>query len=415
MPLDEGEFGVMLLGLFPVLFLGTAIGIDEFYFHHKRGLPMWERIGHPLDTLSLLACLVFSLVMPYSWSALKTYIALSFVSILFITKDEFVHFNHCSAAEQWLHAALFVFHPVVLVVIALAWSGILPGMRTVLMGQAVGITGFMLYQVIYWNWIRERAELKSKTINNEVYDSLGERWYHADDDPIALLRAEAEVKNPWVAGRIQSHLGTGTHTVLDIGTGGGFLSNSLARAGHHVTGVDLSKESLKIAARMDCTSSVKYEHADAYALPYRNQSFDVACAMDFLEHVEEPSRVIAEASRVLKPGGLFFFYTFNRNFFSWLFVIKGVEWFVKNTPENLHLHRLFIRPAEMRTMCLKEGLLVEEFAGIAPVVFSAAFWKMLVTRRVPPQLLFRITGSLKMSYTGVARKAGGPIENKSTQ
>src|SRR6201999_1216443 len=113
---------------------------------------------------------------------------------------------------------------------------------------------------------------------------------------------------------------------------------------YRVTGLDASPESLVVAARHDETGSVRYERGDALALPYADASFDAVCAMDFLEHVEEPARVVAECSRVLRPGGLFFFHTFNRSFLAWLVVIKGVEWFVRNTPRDMHVLRLFIPP-----------------------------------------------------------------------
>src|SRR5690606_14398436 len=105
----------------------------------------------------------------------------------------------------------------------------------------------------------------------------------------------------------------------------------------------------------------------AYHLPFSNESFDVITAMDFLEHVESPDQVIMEFSRVLKPGGMFFFHTFNRNPISWLVVIKLLEWFVKNTPKNMHVINLFIKPRELEEYCLKARIKVFEMKGIAPV------------------------------------------------
>src|SRR5689334_19220146 len=99
----------------PFVIQGIAIALDEICFHRKRDLPKWERIGHPLDTLSVLACLLFILFVPYSsGGVLKGYIALAIFSCLMVTKDEFVHKHHCPAAEHWLHALLFLNHPALL-------------------------------------------------------------------------------------------------------------------------------------------------------------------------------------------------------------------------------------------------------------------------------------------------------------
>jgi 2-polyprenyl-6-hydroxyphenyl methylase / 3-demethylubiquinone-9 3-methyltransferase len=240
-------------------------------------------------------------------------------------------------------------------------------------------------------------------VNNAIYDQLGERWYAADDDPVALLRAESRLRNPWVERQIMNECGAGA-TVLDVGCGAGFLSNHLARAGFQVTGVDASRESIDVAARHDTTHSARYLLADALALPFANGSFDVVCAMDFLEHVEDPAGAIAEMARVLKPGGVFFFHTFNRNFLAWLVVIKGVEWFVKNTPRHMHVLRLFIKPSELRRMCASNGLEVSVLQGSEPVVFSRAFWKMLLTRVVPSDFRFRFSKSTLLAYTGYAKR-----------
>jgi 2-polyprenyl-6-hydroxyphenyl methylase / 3-demethylubiquinone-9 3-methyltransferase len=244
----------------------------------------------------------------------------------------------------------------------------------------------------------------ARPVNNALYDTLGERWYAANDDPVALLRAESRLRNPWVAERIRAEL-AGTGRVLDVGCGAGFLSNYLATEGFAVEGLDASEQSLAVASSHDSTRSVRYVSGDALSLPYPDKSFDVVCAMDFLEHVEDPAGVVAEAARVLRPGGLFFFHTFNRNFLAWLIVIKGVEWFVRNTPRDMHVLRLFLKPDELRRLCRSAGLDVVELRGSAPVVWSRAFWQMLLTRIVPPDFRFQFSKSTLLAYTGYARRA----------
>src|ERR1700722_1323339 len=104
------------LALQAVLMIG-----DEAFFHRKRRLPLWERVGHPLDTLTVLACYAWVLFVSCGPGTLKVYVGLAAFSTLFVTKDEFVHKQHCSGTEQWLHALLFVLHPVVFLVLAIAW------------------------------------------------------------------------------------------------------------------------------------------------------------------------------------------------------------------------------------------------------------------------------------------------------
>jgi len=240
-------------------------------------------------------------------------------------------------------------------------------------------------------------------INNEIYHTLGDRWYTAQDDPIALLRKESEVKSSWILQSIAELTDSRPQTILDVGCGAGFVSNALALAEHKVSGIDLSEESLQVARRYDSTRTVTYEAANAYELPKESGQYDVVCSLDFLEHVEDPAKVIGEISRVLKPGGLFYFHTFNRNPLAWLLAIKGLEWFVSNTAKNMHVYELFIKPNELDLMCQQENLQVKEMVGLKPVI-SWAFFKLLFTGIVPKDFRFALTPSTQLSYMGVAIK-----------
>lgn len=240
-------------------------------------------------------------------------------------------------------------------------------------------------------------------INNAIYETLGERWYNAWDDPVALLRAENRLIKPWVSDRINIEFVGEKVSVLDVGCGAGLLSNEVALDGHKVTGLDTSPDSLRIAKLHDKTSGVSYVEGNALTMPFPDASFDVVTCMDFLEHVHFPARYIAEMSRVLRPGGLFFFHTFNRNLLSWIVVIKGVELFVKNTPKDMHVIDLFITPEELQEYCARAELKIVEMTGIKPVMRSIPL-KNYFTRVVPEEMRFDFTTSLKMSYLGYARK-----------
>lgn len=235
-------------------------------------------------------------------------------------------------------------------------------------------------------------------INNEVYDELGNRWYEAQDDPIALLRAEARLISPWVHETISENLGEG-RMILDIGSGGGFHSNYLSMMGHEVSGIDLSLKSLLVAESYDETSRVRYQKADALALPYRDQAFDSVLVMDFLEHVEDANSVIKEATRVLKPGGLLFFHTFNRNILSRMIVLHGVEWFVKNVPERMHLYRLFRKPEELERILNSTSVDLSFVQGTRPVI-GIPFVKLLFTGVVPYDFQFTFSPKPLMGYVG---------------
>jgi len=122
---------------------------DELHFHRQRGLPRWERIGHPLDTLTVLVCYATVLTLPPGDGALRLYVVAAVFSCLFVTKDEFVHAKLCTAAEHWLHALLFVLHPVVLTLVALLW--VEGGHRALLAAQGLVTLAFGIYQTVYWN------------------------------------------------------------------------------------------------------------------------------------------------------------------------------------------------------------------------------------------------------------------------
>lgn len=375
----------------PLALQALAMLVDEGWFHRERGLPRWERIGHPLDTLTFVICLVWLL----AGGSTHGYVALAVGSTLFVTKDEPIHAQLCSPGEHYLHAALFILHPLVL-----AAFYALP--HAVLVGQLAVTLAFLAYQVIYWNVIRVEPRL----VNNRWYSELGDRWYRAQDTPIALLRAESRHRNPWIAGAI----GTTPQRVLDLGCGAGFLSNYLAARGHRVCGLDADAESLAVARAYDQTATVEYQQGDACALPFPDASFDVVCAMDLIEHVEDPARLIAEASRVLAPGGVFFFHTFNRTWLAKLIVIDGVRLFVKNTPKDLHVLRLFVPPGDLETMCRRAHLEIADLRGSRPQ-FDWPLWRMLATGKVGDDFAFTFTRSTALGFTGYARKVDFPHDD----
>ncbi|MBS3904322.1 MAG: hypothetical protein KGZ39_03245 [Simkania sp.] len=140
------------LWLIPFLIQMPLILFDEWFFHRKRGLPKWEKIGHPLDTLSVVLCLSIPSLFPYSPAFLNLYIILSVISCLMVTKDEWVHKHHCPAAEHWIHAMLFLNHPILLTAAGFLWISSLSWVTHFLQIQWLLAIFFMFYQTIYWNF-----------------------------------------------------------------------------------------------------------------------------------------------------------------------------------------------------------------------------------------------------------------------
>ncbi len=128
----------------PLVLQAAVMAVDEGWFHRRRGLPRWERVGHPLDTLSVAVTYIWAL----AGGSTLGYAVLAFGSCLFITKDEFVHRRLCRPGECWVHALLFVLHPIVFVAFAL----LLRAGHTALAGLQLAVTlGFGAYQLLYWN------------------------------------------------------------------------------------------------------------------------------------------------------------------------------------------------------------------------------------------------------------------------
>jgi 2-polyprenyl-6-hydroxyphenyl methylase/3-demethylubiquinone-9 3-methyltransferase len=342
-------------------------------------------------------------------ATIVTFVVFALFSALFVTKDEWVHSAQCSPTENWLHSVMFILHPLVFLSAGLIWinpESFLERSTSEflwlgLQGHLGIVVLFLVYQLIYWPFFGA----EKKDVDNRIYDELGDRWYLAYDDPVALLRAECKIKKLWIEEKLNTLIQgreAGHINILDVGCGAGFLANDLGRSGFSVTGVDLSESSLQTARKFDSTHNVKYQKGDATRLDFEPASFDAVTALDLLEHVENPEAIVEQASRVLKPGGLFFFHTFNRNVLSRLVIIKFVEWFVKNTPPQMHVHHLFIKPEELEAMAAKHGFTVLDWVGLKPQ-FSTITLKSLLTRTVPHDFTFRLTSSLGLSYMGVAR------------
>jgi hypothetical protein len=143
----------------PLAVQGTLLLLDEVIFHWKRGLGRWERLGHPLDTLSLFVCFVYALSTPLTERSQLLFFCLALFSCLFVTKDEWVHARECVAGEHWLHALLFCVHPLVLAGLYLAWQR---EERSWIEMAVVLLGTFFIYQILFWNVVRNRRWIENK-------------------------------------------------------------------------------------------------------------------------------------------------------------------------------------------------------------------------------------------------------------
>ena len=145
----------------PFVLQVICMGVDELYYHRRRSLPRWERLGHPLDTLTVLLCMLWVLLVAPSSQTILVYVLLSSFSCLLITKDERVHHRLCLVGEHWLHAVLFILHPLIFIGAGLLWPAVhqqaFAGMRytgfekAFLQGSTLLIFLWSLYQFAYWN------------------------------------------------------------------------------------------------------------------------------------------------------------------------------------------------------------------------------------------------------------------------
>ncbi|HYN53618.1 MAG TPA: bifunctional 2-polyprenyl-6-hydroxyphenol methylase/3-demethylubiquinol 3-O-methyltransferase UbiG [Methylotenera sp.] len=210
------------------------------------------------------------------------------------------------------------------------------------------------------------------TINNKIYDEVSDTWWEQDGF-MAVLRTSInpprfDYFHKILVDRLK--LNPQALQVLDVGCGGGLLAEQFASLGCEVTGIDQSVPSLN-AAKAHATKSglnIRYIESVGETLPFEAAKFDIVCCCDVLEHVDDIDTIIAEISRVLKPGGVLFFDTINRTVKSNLVAIKmAQDWrLTRFLPKNVHVWDKFIKPNELFVSLVKNGLPQAEIAGLSP-------------------------------------------------
>jgi 2-polyprenyl-6-hydroxyphenyl methylase/3-demethylubiquinone-9 3-methyltransferase len=205
------------------------------------------------------------------------------------------------------------------------------------------------------------------------FSELAHRWW----DPESEFRPLHQI-NPLRLGWIQSLVSLQGKDVVDIGCGGGILTDAMARNGANALGADLATKSLKVAqlhALEAQTPNVRYQEISAEDLAAeRPASFDVVTCMEMLEHVPDPSSIVRACATLVKPGGWVFFSTLNRNAKSFLFAIVGAEYILNLLPRGTHEYAKFIRPSELARDCREAGLEWKQTRGMEYNPLTRRYW-----------------------------------------
>ena len=196
----------------------------------------------------------------------------------------------------------------------------------------------------------------------DKFSQIAHKWWDMDSE----FKPLHEI-NPLRLDFIDQHAALAGKAVLDVGCGGGILSESMAHYEASVTGIDLAKKSLKVAQLHSLESGVSVSYrcvavedlaAEAPA------SFDVVTCMEMLEHVPDPQSIVRACAQLVKPGGWVFFSTLNSNAKSYLLAVLGAEYVLNMLPKGTHEYARFLKPSELSRMARNAGLGVETLAGI---------------------------------------------------
>ena len=196
----------------------------------------------------------------------------------------------------------------------------------------------------------------------DKFGELAHRWW----DPNSEFKPLHDI-NPLRLDWIDNAAGLPGKRVLDVGCGGGLLSEGMATRGAEVTGIDLSERALGVARLHLLESGQKVDYRRIAAEQMAAEipgSFDIVTCLEMLEHVPDPASIVASCARLVKPGGRVFFSTINRNPKAYLFAVIGAEYLLQMLPKGTHDFARFIKPSELARWCKQSGLEPDELVGM---------------------------------------------------
>ncbi len=208
-----------------------------------------------------------------------------------------------------------------------------------------------------------QAPLNADEIELQKFGDLAHKWWDKNSE----FKPLHEI-NPLRLNYIDKLVGLQGKRILDVGCGGGILSESMHFKGAEVTGIDLGEKALNVAKlhQLESGAKVSYQLISVEALAkMQPASFDVVTCMEMLEHVPDPSAIVAACAKLVRPGGSVFFSTINRNPKAYLFAVIGAEYVLNILPKGTHDYAKFIKPSELSTWIRNSNLTVSGMRGMS--------------------------------------------------